>query len=61
MNLESYPVMLKAKHIEEILDLSKGKTYDLLNSKNFPTVRIGRTIRIPRDAFLRWLEDQKAK
>jgi excisionase family DNA binding protein len=49
-------LVLKASDIQQLLDLSRGKTYELLHQKGFPVMRIGRCLRVPRDAFLRWLE-----
>jgi excisionase family DNA binding protein len=50
------PLVLKPQDIQQLLSLSRGKTYDLLHQKGFPVVRIGRCLRVPRDGFLRWLE-----
>jgi len=52
------PLMLKAPHIQDITQLSRPKVYDLLNTPGCPVVRFGRTIRVPRDAFFRWIERQ---
>jgi excisionase family DNA binding protein len=50
------PLVLKAGDIQRLLGLSRVKTYELLHQKGFPVVRIGRCLRVPRDAFFRWLE-----
>jgi excisionase family DNA binding protein len=55
---DTLPLMLKAPHIQSITLLSRPKVYDLLNTPGCPVVRFGRTIRVPRDTFLRWLEQQ---
>lgn len=52
------PAILTADHIQKALGLSRGKTYDLLHRADFPAILFGRAIRIPRDAFLRWLDAQ---
>jgi excisionase family DNA binding protein len=46
---------------KSILELSKDPTYRLPHLKGFPAIRFGRTIRVPRDAFFRWLDDQAAQ
>jgi len=61
MNWESYPLLLKAKDAQKILNLSKGKMYELLNSRDFPKVRIGRSFRIPREGLKAWIERQQAE
>jgi hypothetical protein len=50
--------MLKATHIQDITLLSRPKVYHLLNTPGFPVVRFGGAIRVPRDAFFRWIEQQ---
>jgi excisionase family DNA binding protein len=52
------PVVLKVRHIQETLGISRQESYRLAHTAGFPVVRIGRSIRIPRDAFLRWLNEQ---
>jgi excisionase family DNA binding protein len=46
------------EHIQKILGLSRLKAYELPHQQGFPVVRFGRAIRVPRDAFLKWLETQ---
>jgi excisionase family DNA binding protein len=58
---EDLPLVLKARHIQEVLQLSKLKTYEVLHREGFPLVKIGRAYRIPRDAFFRWLAEQVAQ
>jgi excisionase family DNA binding protein len=58
VDIAGLPVVLTMRHIQEILGISRPKTYELAHTQGFPAVRLGRTIRVPRDAFLRWLEQQ---
>ena len=55
---EELPLVLTMRHIQEITGLSKPKVYELAHTRGFPAVRFGRAIRVPRDAFLRWLDEQ---
>ncbi len=57
-NTEELPVVLTMKHLQEITGLSRPKCYELPHIKGFPSIRFGRAIRIPRDKFLQWLEEQ---
>lgn len=61
MTWENYPLLLKAKEVQKILNVSKGKMYELLNSKDFPVVRVGRCFRVPRESLRKWIEEQQAK
>jgi len=38
--------------------LSKNTVYALVNRADFPKIRVGRKILIPRDALMRWLDAQ---
>ena len=57
-DLEGLPAVLNLRHVQEVLGISRPKVYELAHSQGFPTVRIGRSIRVPRQLFLRWLEGQ---
>lgn len=51
MDKETY----RPKEIMKILGLSKNTVYALLKSGAFPVHRIGRTYRIPKEGFDKWL------
>lgn len=38
------------------LNISQSAAYELTHRKDFPVCRFGSSIRIPRDAFLAWVE-----
>ena len=44
--------------IAVLLDINVIKAYELAKRKDFPTVRIGRRILVPKQAFYKWLNDQ---
>lgn len=53
--IESYPVILTAKEISEILKISKPTAYELMEKNDFPLIRIGRCKRVLRDEFFVWI------
>jgi excisionase family DNA binding protein len=55
---EELPLVLTMKDIQDITSLSRPKAYELAHKQGFPVIRFGRAIRVPRDAFLRWLNEQ---
>jgi excisionase family DNA binding protein len=57
-DVESLPLVLTLRHVQDVLGISRPKVYELAHTRGFPVVRFGRTIRIQREAFLRWLEQQ---
>ncbi len=57
-DLQTLPAVLTMKHIQDVLGISKPKTYELAHTRGFPVGKFGRAIRVPRDAFIRWLDAQ---
>jgi excisionase family DNA binding protein len=55
---QELPLVMRVEDLQRALLISRLKAYELVHQQGFPTVRIGRSIRVPRDAFLRWLEVQ---
>ena len=47
---------LTVKDISSYLNVSLAKGYEFTHRKDFPVCRFGRTIRIPEDAFLEWVQ-----
>lgn len=58
---EQLPLILQAKDIQLLLGISKGKTYELMNSRDFPTVFLNKRMIVPRDAFFEWLSEDKRR
>ncbi len=58
--IEELPMALKADDIAQILGISRANAYTLMHSENFPTLRIGKRMMVPKDKFLAWMEKQVA-
>jgi predicted DNA-binding transcriptional regulator AlpA len=57
-----YPLVLNAKHIQEILGVGRRVAYELMDRNDFPLVKIGEKLkRVNRDDFFSWLESQSNK
>ena len=54
------PYTLTVKEAAALLRVKKSRAYELINQNIIPHVRMGQAIRIPRDSFLRWLNDGQA-
>ena len=46
--------------VAEILKISRSKAYELMKSKNFPLLKIGKNIRIEKNKFLNCLHNQNS-
>ena len=55
---DEFPISLKNEHICAILGISRAAAYQLMRSKGFPTIRIGKRMVVPRDKFIIWMEQQ---
>lgn len=51
---------LTVEEIKAILQLSKAKTYELVNRGEFPVIRIDNVIRIPQTGFDKWFRENCA-
>ncbi|SDY22280.1 helix-turn-helix domain-containing protein [Thermoactinomyces sp. DSM 45892] len=56
MQPESYPMILTVEHVAEILEVSKRKAYEVMEYRDFPLIRLGRTKRVEREAFFQWVQ-----
>lgn len=43
-------------HVQQFLKISKNASYDLMKSKQFHVVKIGRLYKAPKEAFIEWVE-----
>ncbi|AYK08903.1 helix-turn-helix domain-containing protein [Brevibacillus laterosporus] len=57
--IEEMPQILTAQHIASYLHISVRRSYELMELKGFPLIRLGRSKRVTKEGFLRWLEDQQ--
>ena len=55
---EELPLVLKVKHLQAILNCSRVAVYQLVHRRDFPALRMGKSIRVPRDQFFKWMEQQ---
>lgn len=53
------PSVLKPKDVSKFLSISIRYAYEVMERRDFPTIKIGRTKRVMKDDFLKWLEKQK--
>jgi prophage regulatory protein len=53
--------MLRPSDLAPRLGVTTGRVYQLIAEGLIPSVRIGRAIRIPRDAWEQWLKEQSRR
>ena len=58
-NYKSYddlPLFLNAATVAKVLGVAPSSSYELMHEKDFPTLRIGNRIVVPKEAFIQWVE-----
>ena len=48
---------MTAKDIAGYLNISLTSGYNLMNSKGFPVLKLGKQLRVTRENFLNWLNN----
>ena len=53
---DELPLTMNAKDVAGYLHISLTCAYEVMNSKEFPAIKIGRRVLVTKDRFLEWLE-----
>lgn len=54
-SLDELPLVLRAEDLMPILDIGRNTAYELVRCGQIRSVRIGRSIRVPKDAVAEYL------
>ena len=57
-SLEQLPITLKAEEVAQVLGISLANAYVLMHSADFPTLRIGKRMVVPKDKLIEWINKQ---
>jgi len=52
---DDLPLFLNADVVGKVLGVSISSAYELMHEKDFPSVRIGNRLIIPKDKFIDWI------
>lgn len=52
---------ITVKDVAEAFGISLPTAYNIVNREDFPKIRYGRKIIVPREAFEKWMADLSAK
>ena len=55
-NFDNLPLALTVREAGQVLRVGRSVTYELVRSGQLRSVRIGRSIRIPRNALVEYLQ-----
>ena len=57
-NYDDLPLTLTVPEVAEVLGISRAGAYELARSTGFPSMRIGSRILVPKEKFIRWIDEQ---
>jgi len=52
-------ILLKPHEVSDRLGIGRSRTYEMLTTGELPSIRIGKSIRVPVDALRKWVEDKE--
>ncbi|MFD2640049.1 helix-turn-helix domain-containing protein [Piscibacillus salipiscarius] len=55
---DELPLVLDVKDIKNILGIGINQTYELINSNQFHYVKVGKRIKVSKNEFFKWLENE---
>ncbi|MBI4321042.1 MAG: helix-turn-helix domain-containing protein [Chloroflexi bacterium] len=51
-------LLLKPMDAAELIEVGRSRIYEMLQKGELPSVRIGRSVRVPVSALRQWVEEQ---
>lgn len=55
---DDLPMFLNVATVAKLLGISQSSGYELMHEKDFPAIKIGSRIVVPRDKLVAWLEEK---
>lgn len=55
-SVDDLPEVLEPLDLKDFLNISKTAAYDLVKSRQFHVVKVGRTYKVSKKVFLQWWE-----
>lgn len=58
---DELPLFLNAVLIAKVLGIADSSAYEPMHSKDFPVIKIGSRMVVPKENFISWIESQLGK
>ena len=55
-NYDDLPLFLNAAMVARVLGVAPSSAYELMHEKDFPTLRVGSRMVVPKEKFIEWVE-----
>lgn len=52
---DELPLFLNAELVAKVLGIAPSSAYELMHEANFPTLRVGSRIVVPKEKFIEWV------
>ena len=53
---DELPLFLNVATVAKVLGIAPSSSYELIHEKDFPALRIGNRVVVPKEAFIQWVE-----
>ncbi len=60
-NFEELPLFLNAETLAKVLGVSVSSCYELMHEKDFPAIRIGSRLVVPKEKLQLWIDAKTRK
>ncbi len=60
-NFEELPLFLNSETLAKVLGVSVSSSYELMHEKDFPAIRIGSRLVVPKDKLQLWIDVKTRK
>ena len=53
---DDLPLFLNAAMVAKVLGIAPSRAYELIHEADFPVLKIGNRIVVPKEKFIQWME-----
>lgn len=57
-SFDELPIMLSVTETATVLGISRTSAYELVKGNNFPSIKVGSHIVVPKDELQKWIQKQ---
>ena len=54
---DELPLFIDVNTVSSVLGISRSGAYELMHKKSFPTLKIGARMVVPKEKFIKWVND----
>ena len=54
---DELPLFLSAKMVAQVLGVSPSSGYELMHQPDFPVLKVGNRMVVPKEQFIRWVQE----